>query len=119
MSGRRVVIAVAGVMLAGWSAGCRTEAMDPHYYEQGNPYQRYSLEEVKQRMVSIKPGMPRLEVLVRLGSPAENRGDTWLYLPDKPNFLIPGEYLEVRFAGDVYVSHRLRPILFGERVSDP
>lgn len=105
--------------LVGCSLGCRTEAMDLNTYEQGNPYQRYSFAEVKQRAATIRAGMPRLEVLVRLGSPAENRGDTWLYFPERPNLLLPDEYLEVKFDGDVYVAHRFLPILLGERVSDP
>ncbi|NUQ50624.1 MAG: 50S ribosomal protein L3, partial [Phycisphaerae bacterium] len=99
--------------------GCNTEPMDPHYYHEGNPYQRYAYDEVKQRLRSLRPGMPRYEVLVRLGSPAENRGDTWLYLPEEPRFLIPGDFLEVKFDGDFYVSHRFRPIVLGEKVTDP
>lgn len=99
--------------------GCNTEPMDPHYYHEGNPYQRYAYDEVKQRLRSLRPGMPRYEVLVRLGSPVENRGDTWLYLPEEPRFLIPGDFLEVKFDGDFYVSHRFRPIVLGEKVTDP
>jgi outer membrane protein assembly factor BamE (lipoprotein component of BamABCDE complex) len=123
---RRGAAGRAGAIARGLAAvcaalllGCNTEPMDPHYYNEGNPYQRYSYDEVKQRLRSVKPGMPRYEVLVRLGSPAENRGDTWLYLPEQPRFLIPGDFLEVKFDGDLYVSHRFRPIVLGEKVTDP
>ncbi|MCH7797453.1 MAG: hypothetical protein IID28_03270 [Planctomycetes bacterium] len=51
--------------------------------------------------------------MIRLGSPAEMRGNTWIYLPEKPGFLVPRELLEVRFERGVFVSYELKPIVFG------
>ena len=51
--------------------------------------------------------------MIRLGSPAEMRGNTWIYLPEKPGFLVPRELLEVRFERGVFVSYEFKPIVFG------
>jgi hypothetical protein len=95
--------------------GCKTEPMDPYVYAEGHPKQKYEFKEVKRRARSLRPGMPRGEVLITLGSPAEVRGDTWVYLPEKAGYVLPTELLEVRFQSGRYVSHEFKAIVFGQR----
>ena len=95
--------------------GCKTESMSTYAYEGGHPNQKYAFAEVKKRARALRPGMSRSDVLITLGSPAEIRGGTWVYLPSTPGYVMPSELLEVRFQSGRYVSHEFRPIVFGQR----
>jgi outer membrane protein assembly factor BamE (lipoprotein component of BamABCDE complex) len=109
-------LALGAVAAAGPGlGGCKTESMDPYVYADGHPKQKYEFKEVKRRTRSLRPGMPRSEVLITLGSPAEVRGDTWVYLPEQAGYILPTELLEVRFQGGRYVTHEFKAIVFGQR----
>jgi hypothetical protein len=95
--------------------GCKTESMNAYAYEDGHPNQKYAFSEVKKRARGLRAGMSRSEVLITLGSPAEIRGNTWVYLPPKPGYVVPTELLEVRFERGRYVAHEFKVILFGQR----
>jgi outer membrane protein assembly factor BamE (lipoprotein component of BamABCDE complex) len=89
--------------------------MSAYVYSEGHPKQKYEFKEVKRRVKELRPGMTRTEVLIALGSPAEVRGDTWVYLPDETGYIIPTELLEVRFRGAGYVAHEFKAVVFGRR----
>lgn len=63
--------------------------------------QRHSLEVVQLRAGDLRPGMSTAEVFLQLGSPAEYRGDTWIYRGGD-------QTLTVRFRDDRYVGHEMR-----------
>ena len=111
---RALVLGTVVAILPGLG-GCKTESMDPYVYAEGHPKQKYEFKEVKRRSRSLRPGLPRGEVLITLGSPAEVRGDTWVYLPEKTGYILPTELLEVRFQSGRYVSHEFKAIVFGQR----
>ena len=67
---RALVLGAAVAILPGLG-GCKTESMSGYAYEDGHPKQKYELKEVKKRVKGLRPGMPRGEVLIMLGSPAE------------------------------------------------
>ncbi len=108
---------IAMIVFALWclaaAGGCRTESAKTGFYDQGHPRQKYQYKEVRALVKKLPRGTPRHEVMIRLGSPAEMRGNTWIYLPEKPGFLVPRELLEVRFERGVFVSYELKPIVFG------
>jgi outer membrane protein assembly factor BamE (lipoprotein component of BamABCDE complex) len=95
--------------------GCKTESMSAYAYDDGHPNQKYAFNEVKKRAKGLRPGMSRSEVLITLGSPAETHGNTWVYLPEKPGYVMPTELLEVRFQSGRYVSREFKAIVFGQR----
>ncbi len=105
-----MLIACTLICLAGMR-GCTTgsaEATDRH------PFQKYAYDDVRRAVKQLPAGTPRHEVMLRLGSPAEIRGNTWIYLPQDTGFLIPREMLEVTFTGGVFASYTFKPILFGQ-----
>lgn len=95
---------------------CATEPVPLAAYEGPPPGQKYSIDEVMEEAESLEPGMSKLDVLLELGSPAERRGDVWVYLPSSPGLLLPKLALEVEFEGERYVSHSKQPVLVGERL---
>lgn len=117
MSARRTgrMTAVAAAVIAVVSGCAKTQPMDAYVYEGGHPKQKYDFQEVKRRVKGLRPGMSKSEVFIHLGSPAEDHGSTWVYLPDETGYVLPTELLEVRFEGRMYVSHEFRPVIFGRR----
>ena len=108
--------AAAIAALIAVTAGCaRTEPMDAYVYEGGNPRQKYDFPDVKKRVKGLRPGMFKSEVFIHLGSPAEDHGSTWVYLPDETGYVLPTQILEVRFERNQYVSHEFRSVIFGQR----
>jgi outer membrane protein assembly factor BamE (lipoprotein component of BamABCDE complex) len=61
--------------------------------------QRYEFEEVTHNAKDLKVGMTKLEAMMLLGSPAERsqRGDVWVYLPERPAVIVPGRALRLDF----------------------
>lgn len=78
--------------------------------------QRYLFETVQRRVDRLYPGMPRGEVLVQLGSPAQRSEDhaTWYYLPERAGVLLPARALWLQFDGEVLAKYGYRPIVFGQ-----
>lgn len=102
--------------------GCRTEPVPAYTSDGPPPNQKHPFDEVMQRTKQLRRGMPRGDVLIRLGSPAEirfadrRRSETWIYMPGRPAFLVPASALTVHFRDGFYVKHEQTPIIFGERV---
>ena len=107
----RIALIVCTLICLAGMRGCKTgsaDATDRH------PFQKYSYDDVRRAVKQLPAGTPRHEVMLRLGSPAEIRGNTWIYLPQDTGFLIPREMLEVTFTGGVFASYTFKPILFGQ-----
>jgi outer membrane protein assembly factor BamE (lipoprotein component of BamABCDE complex) len=114
----RAPAAMAGVaaVVTALAIGCATsEPMNAYVYNGGHPKQKYDLPQIRKRVKALRPGMPKSEVFILLGSPAEDHGTTWVYLPDETGYILPTELLEVRFERNRYVSHEFRPVVFGRR----
>ncbi len=109
----RIALIVSVLVCLAATGGCRTESANTEFYVQGHPRQKYEYKEVRRLVKKLARGTPRHQVMIRLGSPAEMRGNTWIYLPEKPGFLVPRELLEVRFERGVFVSYDFKPIVFG------
>ena len=78
--------------------------------------QRYTLSAVKARLDRLRPGMQKFEVMIALGSPAQQTNSQWVYLPERTGLLIPSSALVVDFERGLYVSHRFQSIVLGERM---
>ena len=61
--------------------------------------QRYEFSRVKEYAESLQIGMTPYQVVMLIGSPAERtmRGETWVYLPERPAVLVPGRALKLEF----------------------
>lgn len=106
----------AAMLLIMFVAGCSTESVDMAAYEGAPPGQRYTMDEVLERAKRLEPGMSELDVMMTLGSPAEVRGEVWVYLPSSPGVLLPKWALEVEFDNGRYVDHSRQPVIIGERL---
>ncbi len=111
----RALVLGAALAVGPGLGGCKTESMSAYAYDDGHPNQKYAFKEVKKRAKALRPGMSRSDVLITLGSAAEVHGNTWVYLPPKPGYVVPTELLDVRFQSGRYVSHEFKAIVFGQR----
>ena len=103
------------VLVAVAAGGCRTESAGTDFYPGGHPNQKYDFAEVGRAVRKIPPGTARQDVMIQLGSPAQINGNTWIYLPEDPGFLVPKKLLEVRFRGGYFVDYEFKPIVFGQK----
>jgi hypothetical protein len=107
---------LAALFLVLLLAGCATESVEMVAYEGPPPGQKYTMDEVLGRAEELEPGMSKLDVMMTLGSPAETRGDVWVYLPNEPGIVLPEWALEVEFERGRYVEHSRQPVVVGERL---
>ncbi len=77
--------------------------------------QKYSLDEVRQRVGELQPGMSKLEVLAILGSPAVRKPNSWQYLPERSGYIVPAKALHIEFENNRVTGHRYVPIVLGEQ----
>ena len=79
--------------------------------------QRYEFEEVERNAEKLEEGMSKFQVLMLLGSPAEEstRGDVWVYLPERPAVIIPANALRLQFRNGRLADHAYHPIVLGQR----
>lgn len=112
-------IALLVLALGAFTASVGCVAVDP---DTGQPIprgkQKYLFATVKERVAGLEIGMPKLQVLMTLGSPAETaeRGDLWIYLPERTAYVVPSQALEVRFEDDRLKEHRYTPLVFNKRI---
>jgi outer membrane protein assembly factor BamE (lipoprotein component of BamABCDE complex) len=80
--------------------------------------QRYEFDKVKENAEELALGMSKFECLLLLGSPAEksDRGDVWVYLPERPAVIIPGKALRLEFENGKLKEHEYRAIVLGARL---
>ena len=83
---------------------------------QAHPAQRYTLDAVRARLDRLRPGMQKFEVMIALGSPAQQTNSQWVYLPERTGLLIPSSALVIDFERGLYISHRFQSIVLGERM---
>jgi hypothetical protein len=108
-----ILLCTLALAIAG---GCQTLKMDSKTYKSAVANQKYDYGEVKRRLKELEPGTTQVEVLIKLGSPAERQRDNWIYLPSRLGLLLPAESLIVRFESGRYASHVFRPVILGERI---
>ena len=107
------------VLLACVLTACGCVNVDPQTNEiipRGN--QRYEFDEVTHNAQDLKDGMSKAQVLFLLGSPAEKsqRGDVWVYLPERPAVIIPGRALRLQFRNGRLLEHGYHAIVLGTRL---
>lgn len=80
--------------------------------------QKYPFERVEKAAEGLIPGMPKGQVLLLLGSPAEmdETGDVWIYLPERYGILIPARALRLEFHANDLAKHEFQPIVLGTRL---
>ncbi|MEO0652214.1 MAG: outer membrane protein assembly factor BamE [Planctomycetota bacterium] len=80
--------------------------------------QRYPFEKVQELAEDLERGMPKLEVLFLLGSPAEEseRGDQWIYLPERTGIIIPARALKLEFEDGRLETWAYHAIVLGQRL---
>ena len=78
--------------------------------------QRFALKEVQSRLPRLRIGMTRTDVLLTLGSPAEETADAWVYRPSRKGFFLPAKALVVKFQDRQYIGYEYQPIVFGARL---
>lgn len=98
--------------------GCATDEATTTGQAEAEYQQKYDMEYVRDHASELQPGMSKAEVLILLGSPAEQQPAKWIYRPKRSALIVPAEALVVRFEQGRYVSHRTEPIVLGERFGD-
>jgi outer membrane protein assembly factor BamE (lipoprotein component of BamABCDE complex) len=81
--------------------------------------QKYYYEQVTENAKQLHKGMSKLDVLLLLGSAAEESkdGDTWVYLPERPAVLVPASALKLQFGPDGGLADwGYHPIVLGLRM---
>ncbi len=78
--------------------------------------QKYKFATVERRAEQLQEGMPKINVLILLGSPAEKSKDDniWIYLPERPAVLVPSHALRLEFKDGVLVKHGYSNIVLGQ-----
>lgn len=80
--------------------------------------QRYPFERVQEAAKGLHVGMPKTQVLLMLGSPAEmdEHGNVWVYLPERYGVLVPARALRLDFEDGTLSEFGYRPILLGTQL---
>jgi hypothetical protein len=104
---------IAGLLVGG---GCSADANPPLSEPTPTAYQKYPLDEVQKRAKELEPGMPRVQVLLLLGSPAEKQPHQWIYRDSREGLLLPTSSLVVEFENGKYTRHHTVPVVLGEEL---
>lgn len=105
------------LLLLGISGACVTEnATTGEAVPRGN--QKYPFERVEKAAEDLALGMSKTQVLLVLGSPAEmsEKGDVWIYLPERYGILIPARALRLEFHANGLAEYGFQPIVLGARL---
>jgi outer membrane protein assembly factor BamE (lipoprotein component of BamABCDE complex) len=80
--------------------------------------QKFYYSEVTEKAKRLEAGMSKLDVLLLLGSAAEQseNGDTWVYLPERPGVLVPASALKLEFGPAGLAEWGYHPIVLGVRM---
>ncbi len=109
------IVRIGSALIALILAGCVN--INP---ETGRPTprsgQKYEFATVEHQAEQLQDGMARLEVLMLLGSPAEKSADDniWVYLPERPAWLLPSRSLRLVFKNDLLVEHGYSTVVLGQ-----
>lgn len=99
------------------TAGCVTENLTTgEVVPRGE--QKFPFEKVEKYAEKLQLGMSKTQVMVLLGSPAEQdqKGDVWVYLPERYAVVIPARALRVEFRDRLLVEFGYRPIVLGAQL---
>ena len=77
--------------------------------------QKNEFATVERMAVRLQDGMTKPDVLMLLGSPAKSleKGQVWVYLPERSAVLVPAQSLQLVFKGNTLVKHGKHPIVLG------
>lgn len=80
--------------------------------------QKYAFHKVEKDAENLRLGMSKMEVMLMLGSPAEQdeSGNVWVYLPERHGVLLPARALRLEFREHVLAEFDFRPIVLGARI---
>lgn len=80
--------------------------------------QRYKFSTVKEYSENLELGMTKLQVLSTVGSPAEKseRGDVWVYLPERSAILVPSKALKLHFEDNRLSEFGFHAIVLGAQL---
>ena len=80
--------------------------------------QKYPFEKVEKAAEGLTVGMGKAQVLLLLGSPAEmdEKGNEWIYLPERYGILIPARALHLEFREQKLAEYGFQPIVLGTRL---
>jgi outer membrane protein assembly factor BamE (lipoprotein component of BamABCDE complex) len=105
------------ILLVALLAGC--VSVDPETNQViPRGQQRYEFDEVTKQADRLELGMTKFDVLNLLGSPAEkdDRGDKWVYLPERSAILVPGRALVLEFRSQRLAEFGYHSIILGKRM---
>ena len=111
------LLAAALLAIVSVGTGCVTvDAETNEVIPRGD--QRYKFSTVKEYSENLQVGMTKLQVLATVGSPAEKteRGDIWVYLPERPAFLVPSKALKVHFENNAVTEFGFHAIVLGAQL---
>lgn len=97
-------------------AGCVADEPGAEPYVQAAVHQKYTLDEVRERLDQLQPGMTKRDVLLTLGSPAIRRETYWEYWPERSGRMLPTTAVRVLFEEQRYTGRRIVPIVLGEEL---
>lgn len=109
--------ALALLLLLPSALGCVTvDAETNEVIPRGD--QRYPFSIVKEKAELLELGMTKLQVLATLGSAAEkdDRGDVWVYLPERPALLVPSKALKLHFEDNRLTDFGYHSIVLGAQL---
>jgi len=110
------VLATLGSML--WlTSACVTEnATTGEVIPRGK--QKYPFERVEKAAEGLKIGMSKPQTLLLLGSPAEQdeKGDVWVYLPERYGIIVPARALRLEFQNQALAEFAFQTIVLGARL---
>jgi outer membrane protein assembly factor BamE (lipoprotein component of BamABCDE complex) len=80
--------------------------------------QKYPFERVEKAAESLKIGMSKPQTLLLLGSPAEQdeKGDVWVYLPERYGIIVPARALRLEFRNQALAEFAFQTIVLGARL---
>ncbi len=110
-----ILIALCGLALS--LASCVTENVSTgKMVPRGSQGMQFS--DVEKAAENLRNGMSRAQVMLLLGSPAEQSddGDVWVYLPERYAILIPARALRLEFKNGALDDFGYRPIVLGARL---
>lgn len=105
------------LLALGLSAACVTENRETgEAMPRGN--QKYPFEKVEKAAEDLQVGMSKTQALLLLGSPAEmdERGDVWIYLPERHGILVPARALRLEFRAQQLAEFGFQSIVLGARL---
>jgi outer membrane protein assembly factor BamE (lipoprotein component of BamABCDE complex) len=120
LSGARfsgLLVCALPLLLCAATTGCVTvDAETNEVIPRGD--QRYKFETVKKYAENLETGMTKLQVLATVGSPAEKseKGDRWVYLPERPAVLIPSKALRLMFVDNRLTEFGYHAIVLGQQL---